>query len=78
MRYARYARCPCGMSDGHDDKEISVSIEDRSYNGNELVVREVRQCDICGKRYAVLMHYRFSYEEIEESFGGMFPSERAV
>lgn len=61
----RYIKCPCGLSDGNDDKIISQTIEDMSYNGSEIVVREVRRCDICNKKYEVLMHYRLSYEEIK-------------
>lgn len=61
----RYIKCPCGLSDGNDDKIISHAIEAISYNGNEAIVHEVRQCDICNREYEVFMHYRLSYEEMK-------------
>jgi hypothetical protein len=61
----RHIKCPCGLSDGNDDKIVSHTIEAVSYNGDEVVVLEMRQCDICNKEYEVFMHYRLSYEEMK-------------
>lgn len=62
MRHIKY---PCGLSDGNDDKIVSHTIEAVSYNGDEVVVLEMRQCDICNKEYEAFMHYRLSYEEMK-------------
>lgn len=40
-------------------------IENISYDRKEIIVREVRQCDICNRKYAVLLHYCLSYEEMK-------------
>ena len=37
---------------------------DISYDRNEIVAREIRQCDICNRKYEVFLHYRLSYEEM--------------
>ncbi len=60
----RHIKCPCGLSDSNDDKVISCTIENISYDRNEIVAREIRQCDICNRKYKVFLHYRLSYEEM--------------
>lgn len=61
----RYIRCDCGKSDGNDDQIISRKIVDTAYNGEETIILEERQCDICLNKYRVLMHYKLNYEEID-------------
>lgn len=61
----RHIKCTCGLSDGNDDKVILCTIENISYDRKEIIVREVRQCDICNRKYAVLLHYCLSYEEMK-------------
>lgn len=61
----RYAKCPCGHSDGNDDTVDSYSVLERSYNGLEMTIRETRRCDICHKYYYVIMHYKLEHEEVE-------------
>lgn len=61
----KYVTCPCGHSDGHDDKVCLREIDDGNYNASEVIIKEVRQCDICGRKYTVLMHYQFSYEHFD-------------
>lgn len=61
----RHIKCTCGLSDGNDDIVIFCTIENISYDRKEIIVREVRQCDICNRKYAVLLHYCLSYEEMK-------------
>lgn len=63
--FMRHIKCTCGLSDGNDDKVIFCTIENISYDRKEIIVREVRQCDICNRKYAVLLHYCLSYEEMK-------------
>lgn len=67
LRYGRYMKCPCGHSDGNDDRIDNYSVVERSYNGAEMIIRESRKCDICHKFYFVKMHYKLEYEEVEEN-----------
>lgn len=63
----KYITCPCGHSDRHDDKICSREVDSINYNSLEIIIKEVRQCDICSKKYGVLMHYKFSYEVLSGS-----------
>lgn len=58
----RYVKCLCGLTDGHDDTIVSRELVDVTHNADEAIIKETRVCDICQKKYSVLMHYKFSYE----------------
>lgn len=64
-KMGRYAKCLCGHSDGGDDVTDNYSVLERSYNGSEMIIREIRRCDICHKYYSVIMHYKLEYEEVD-------------
>ena len=59
------ARCMCGQSDGHDDAVLSRDLECSEYDLSKVVIRETRRCDICGRKYVVLVHYERTYEKLE-------------
>lgn len=63
----RYVKCSCGQSDGNDDRIDGYSVIERSHNAAEMVIRELRKCDICHKFYYVIMHYKLDYEEVENN-----------
>lgn len=57
-----YACCPyCGLSDGADDNVVEQKIINCSYKSAEIL--ETKICDICHRRYSVLKHYNFIFEE---------------
>lgn len=60
-----YIRCPhCGKSDGNDDIVLDKKIIYMNYSECEISIE--KQCDICGKKYEVLVEYKFSYEHLGE------------
>ena len=60
----RWIKCSCGKSDGNDDQIIRQQLKFVSYNGGECIITELRQCDICGQKRLVDLHYKFTYEEL--------------
>lgn len=62
----RYITCPCGQSDGNDDIIVSSKIVGQTSNGGDIVIHEVRQCDICNKTYTVQMNYVLKFETLCE------------
>lgn len=53
----RYVKCSCGRSDVNDDRIDGYSVVERRKNAAEMVIKELRKCNICHKFYHVLMHY---------------------
>ena len=62
----RYLGCPNGCANGNDDAILLQEIASMEYNASEIVIREIRKCDICLKTYQILIHYRFSYETYDD------------
>lgn len=57
-----YACCPyCEISDGADDNVVEQKTINYSYKSAEIL--ETKICDIYNKRYGVLKHYNFVFEE---------------
>jgi hypothetical protein len=63
MNNTKY-KCPCGQSDGHDDYMLNSHIGMSVNNPDEVVVVETYKCDICGKTYKIVKHYKFGYAEM--------------
>lgn len=60
-----YIRCPyCGKSDGNDDIVLNKKIIYADNSDCEISIE--KQCDICGKKYEVIVEYKFSHEQLGE------------